>query len=128
TLELATANLGSVKRDYEVKAETSTTNGDQRYVGTVESGEWTIAESTPAVSRAQLEIALDCGRRFVALGPWDVKDKAEAEAVLRIWMARVHANVNPMAIKQLWTLRGLTIGHAGQGEPARTTAKTARNV
>jgi hypothetical protein len=70
----------------------------------------------PAVSRGQLEVALDCGRKCVALGPWNVRDKAEAEAILQIWMGSLQANINPMAVRQLWTLRSLTFDHAGTDE------------
>ena len=36
-LELATANLGVVKRDWDAKAETDTSFGNQRYLGTIEA-------------------------------------------------------------------------------------------
>src|SRR6266536_4907591 len=45
-LELAAANLGVVKRDWQVKAETSSEFGDQRYVGPVNAdGTWSITQS-----------------------------------------------------------------------------------
>ena len=99
TLELATANLGMVKRDGETKAETSSDFGDQRYFGTVNAdGTWTITQSTPALTRDQLETALACGRMVAKNGPWTVKDKAEAADILMHWLKSAAANINPMAV------------------------------
>jgi hypothetical protein len=101
TLELATANLGVVKRDWEIKAETSSVFGDQRYVGPVNAdGTWTLTQSTPALTRDQLETALACGRKVAKNGPWEVKDKAEAADVLMHWMKCPASNINPMAVKR----------------------------
>jgi hypothetical protein len=120
TLELAAANLGVVKRDWEVKAETRSANGNHHYVGTIgPDGGWTIERSFPALTAAQLETAIDCGRKFVTLGPWDVKDKPEAEAILKQWLSSAQANINPMAVKQLWTLKGLRFEDAGTDEQRR---------
>jgi hypothetical protein len=120
TMELATANLGTVKRDLDAKADTRTTDGNQRYSGTVGAdGVWTIERSSPAVSRGQLETAIDCGSRFVRLGPWDVKDTAEAEAIVKLWVESAQANINPNAITQLWTLNALRFEDAGGDEQRR---------
>jgi hypothetical protein len=106
TLELAAANVGMVKRDWEVKAETNTTHGNQRYVGSVSaSGTWAIARSTPALTRAQLETAVACGRMVVQKGPWTVQDKAEAEAILVHWLQSREANVAPPAVKRFIVLK-----------------------
>ena len=120
TLELASANLGVVKRDWEVKAESSTTNGDQRYAGTVTAdGAWAIERSSPALTRGQLDTAIDCGRKFVTMGPWDVKDREEAEAILMLWLSSPQANINIRAVQQLWTLRGLRFEDSGTDEQRR---------
>jgi hypothetical protein len=106
TLELATANLGIVKRDWEVRAETSTTHGNQRYVGSVAAGgTWTIMQSTLAMTHAQLETAILCGRMAVQKGPWTVKNKSEAEAILMHWLQSWEANVAPMAVKRFIALK-----------------------
>ena len=105
-LELAAANLGAVKRDWEVKAETRSEFGDQRYFGAVDDAcNWSITKSTPALKRAELETALECGRRVARNGPWKVKDTAEAEAVLMHWMRSKEANINPLAVKAFLRLR-----------------------
>ncbi len=120
TLELATANLGMVKRDWEVRAESHTSDGNQCYAGTVAAhGVWNIERTAPAVTPAQLDTAIDCGRKAVALGPWDVKDVDEAEAILRLWLWSPQANINPMAVKRLWTLRDLRFENAGSDEERR---------
>lgn len=82
-LELATANLGVVKRDWEVKAETSTLYGNQRYIGTVDRQcRWVITQTAPTLTFAALQIALKCGRMVVGNDPWEVQDTAEAYAVM----------------------------------------------
>lgn len=101
TLELAAANLGVVKRDWEVRAETRTTHGNQRYVGTVDPhGRWAIGRSTPALTRTVLDAALGCGRMVATDGPWTVDDTAQAYAVLMQWLSSPQANINPMAVKR----------------------------
>jgi hypothetical protein len=101
TLELAAANLGIVKRDWEIKAETSSDFGDQRYVGDViADSTWTITQSIPALTQNHLETALACGRMVAQKGPWKVKDRAEAAEILMHWMKSPEANINPMAVKQ----------------------------
>lgn len=105
TLELATANLGVVKRDWQIKAETNTTYGNQRYVGTIDPhGRWVIARTTPALTAEALDRALDCGRMVAGNGPWKVKDRSEAFAVLMNWLGSPEANVNPMAVKRFVAL------------------------
>lgn len=100
-LELASANLGVVKRDRQVMAETSTTFGNQRYVGKVEGdGMWNITDCTVGLANSTFGIALDCGRRVVGNGPWKVRDKAEAYSVLMHWLESPEANVNPLAVKR----------------------------
>jgi len=106
TLELAAANLGIVKRDWETKAESNTTHGNHRYVGSVgPDGSWAIAQSTPALTRAQLEMAVACGRMVVRKGPWTVNNNSEAEAVLLHWLQSREANVAPMAVKRFIALK-----------------------
>ena len=106
SLELAAANLGIVKRDWEVRSETNTTHGNQRYVGAVDAqGRWAISRSTPALKVAELEAALSCGRMVAKNGPWTVKDKSHAYAVVMQWLRSPQANVNPMAVKRFVTLK-----------------------
>ena len=105
-LELATANLGVVKRDWEVKAETNTPHGNQRYVGAVDGqGRWVITQTTPALTVAALNTALSCGRMVACNGPWAVQDKSEAYAVVMQWLGSPEANVNPMAVQRCIVLK-----------------------
>src|SRR5262245_11829114 len=105
-LELATANLGVVKRDWDAKAETSTEFGNQRYVGTTDAqGNWVITHSTPALTDSVLTVALDCGRMVLRNGPWNVTGKTEAYAVLMHWLESPEANINPLAVKRFITLQ-----------------------
>ena len=107
-VELAAANLGVVKRDWDVKAESATADGNQRYVGLVGTDRsWAIESSTPALTASQLELAIDCGRTFVNRGPWEVRDKTEAFAILMEWMSSFQANINPAAVKAMLALRDL---------------------
>jgi len=106
SLELAAANLGVVKRDWDARAETSTTHGNQRYVGAIDAqGRWAIGRSTPALTVAELDAALACGRMVAMDGPWTVKDKSHASAVVMEWLRSPQANVNPMAVKAFVTLK-----------------------
>jgi len=101
TLELAAANLGVVKRDWEVKAETGSVSGDQLYAGSVNAeGLWIIDRSIPALARNHLETALACGLKVARNGPWKVKDRAEAADILMQWMKSSSANINSMAVKR----------------------------
>src|SRR5262245_33755973 len=105
-LELAAANLGVVKRDWDAKAETDTPYGNQRYVGTLDGqGNWIITQTTPGLTLAALTGALDCGRMVAHNGPWSVTDKSEAYAVVMHWLGSPEANVNPMAVKQFINLK-----------------------
>jgi hypothetical protein len=105
-LELATANLGVVKRDWDAKAESDTPHGNQRYVGTVdEQGRWVITQTAPALTVTALDVALGCGRMVALNGPWNVQDKSEAYAVVMQWLGSSEANVNPMAVKRFIALR-----------------------
>jgi len=105
-LELATANLGVVKRDWDAKAETSTEFGNQRYFGTIDGqGNWIITHSTPALTDSALTVALDCGRMVARNGPWNVTGKPEAYAVLMHWLESPEANVNPLAVSRFITLQ-----------------------
>ena len=106
SLELAAANLGVLKRDWEVRAETSTTDGNQRYFGAVDAqGQWAISRSTPALTVAELDAALGCGRMVAKNGPWTVKDKSHAYAVVMQWLRSPQSNVNPMAVKAFVALK-----------------------
>jgi len=106
TVELATANLGTVKRDYDTKAETSTDFGNQRYRGTVDNaGRWRIIESAPPLTAAVLSTAIACGSLVPDNGPWTVSDKAEAHAILMQWLLSREANINPAAVKRFITIR-----------------------
>jgi hypothetical protein len=103
-LELATANLGVIRRDWETKAETNTPHGNQRYVGTADGQcRWVITQTTPALTVAALNVALSCGRMVARNGPWEVKDKSEAYAVAMHWLRS--ATVNPMAVKRFVALK-----------------------
>jgi len=105
-LELATANLGIVKRDWDAKAETDTPFGNQRYLGTIDAdGLWTITQTTPSLSASVLADALACGRMVASNGPWTVSDKVEAHAIVMHWLGSPEANVNPMAVKAFITLK-----------------------
>lgn len=58
-VEFGAANLGVVKRDWEVKAETKTSDGNHYYAGAVDGeGRWVIERTTPALDRVDLEAAL----------------------------------------------------------------------
>ena len=115
-LELATANLGIVKRDWQVKAETDTTHGNQRYAGTIdEEGRWVIEETSPGLSLDTLTVALDCGRMVAGNGPWTVRDKDEARAVLLEWLRSPQANINPAAVKRFITLTDGTFTNSDPG-------------
>jgi len=105
-LELATANLGVVRRDRDARAETSTPFGNQRYVGTVDDqGKWTITHCTVGLTVSALSGALDCGRMVARDGPWKVSDKSEAYSVLMHWLESPEANVNPTAVSRFITLQ-----------------------
>jgi hypothetical protein len=100
TLELATANLGEVKRDRDVKSENYTAFGDQCYVGTVDAeGRWAVERAVPALGRDALAAALECGRMVARNGPWRPRDDAEARAVVLEWLASPEANINPRAVE-----------------------------
>ncbi len=100
TLELAAANLGTVKRDWEVKAETKTTDGDQHYVGVIDDeGQWKIERTLPALERTELEKALNCGRMVAQKGPWNAADNDEAVAIAVEWFISREANINPLAAR-----------------------------
>lgn len=117
-LELATANLGVVKRDQDAKAETSTPFGNQRYVGTIDDqGKWTITHCTIGLTVSALRTALDCGRMVARDGPWKVTDKSEAHAVLMRWLESPEANVNPMAVRRFIKLQD---GAFINGDPGMT--------
>jgi hypothetical protein len=104
-LELAAANLGVVKRDWDAKAETDTTFGNQRYVGILDGSlHWMITQTTPGLTASALAVALGCGRLVACNGPWQVTDKSEAHAVLMNWLGSPEANVNPMAVKRFIAL------------------------
>jgi len=106
TLELATANLGIVKRDWDAKAETDTPFGNQRYLGTIDAEwRWAITQTTPGLSSSTLADALGCGRLVAGNGPWTVTDTAEAHDIVMHWLGSPEANVNPMAVKQFITLK-----------------------
>jgi hypothetical protein len=116
TLELGASNVGIVKRDWEVKAETNTAHGNQRYVGSLGAGgTWAIAQSTPALTRAQLQSAVECGRLVVQKGPWKVKDGIEAEAILMHWLQSPEANVAPLAVKRFIALQSGAFVNADPG-------------
>ena len=103
-VELATANLGVVKRDYDAKAETTSIFGNHRYRGAVDAtGLWAISETTPALTLDALTTALTCGRLVTTNGPWKVKDKSEAYAVLMQWLLSPEANINPAAVQRFMT-------------------------
>jgi hypothetical protein len=105
-LELAAANLGTVKRDWDVKAETSTRHGDQRYSGSIDHERtWHIDQTTPSLTPATLEAALTCGRMVTRNGPWQASDRAEAYAVVLTWLGSRQANVNPKAVARFITLQ-----------------------
>jgi len=105
-LELATANLGVVKRDWEVKAETNTPHGNQRYLGPVDAQcRWVITQTAPALTVAALTSALSCGCMVAGNGPWQVTDTSEAYAVVMQWLRSPEANVNPMAVKRFIALK-----------------------
>ena len=105
-LELATANLGVVKRDWDAKAETNTPYGNQRYLGTCDGqGRWVISQTTPALTIDALTVALGCGRMVARNGPWEVTDKSEAYAVVMQWLESREANVNPMAVKRFIAMK-----------------------
>jgi hypothetical protein len=106
SLELATANLGVVKRDWQAKSETSSKYGDQRYTGAVNTnGEWEIARSAPAMTAVALNTAIECGRMVTQAGPWTTKSRDEAHAVMVEWLSSAAANVNPLAVKRFITFR-----------------------
>jgi hypothetical protein len=115
-LELATANLGIVKRDWDTSAETSTPYGNQRYAGTFDGqSNWIISESTPGLDVTVLGEALNCGRMVVRNGPWDVKDKSEAYSVMMHWMESPEANINPMAVQRFITLKDCAFANSDPG-------------
>ncbi len=109
TVELASANLGIVKRDSDAKADTNTVFGNHRYRGTVEAtGQWRISDCAPALSADVLSTAIACGGLVPNHGPWTVRDKSEAYAVCMQWLLSREANINPAAVKRFITLRDLT--------------------
>lgn len=115
-LELATANLGIVKRDWDARAETNTPFGNQRYVGTLDGqSNWIIRESTPGLDVALLSEALNCGRMVVRGGPWNVTDKSEAYAILMHWMESPEANINPLAVQRFITLKDGAFANSDPG-------------
>ncbi len=106
TLELAAANLGVVKRDWDAKAETDSIFGNQHYLGTFDgSGGWTITRSTPGLTATVLAAALDCGRMVAQNGPWRVHDSSEAFSVAMNWLQSPEANINPMAVQRFISLK-----------------------
>jgi hypothetical protein len=105
-LEFAAANLGIVKRDWEVEAETSSRCGNQHYAGTVDDHRnWVIQRSTPALSVQALETALGCGRMVAENGPWPVKDRGDAFDLVMTWIQSPQANINPMAVGRFVSVR-----------------------
>jgi hypothetical protein len=116
TVELATANLGVVKRDVDAKADTHTAFGNHLYRGTVDaSGRWRISDSVPALSAEVLSTAIACGSLVPNHGPWTAKDPDEAYAICMQWFLSREANINPAAVKHFVTLRDLTFQTADQG-------------
>lgn len=105
-LELAAANLGVVKRDWEVKAETLTSDGNHCYTGVIdESGRWQIERTIPGLDREELEAALTCGGMVVRKGPWNAASREEAIAIAVRWFASPEANVNPLAVRYFFRFR-----------------------
>lgn len=105
-IELATANLGTVKRDAVVKADTSSDYGNQFYRGVVnQAGQWEIAVSIPSLDAATLSLAIACGSLLPNNGPWHVQEPAEAHAILMQWLQSREANINPAAVKHFVTWR-----------------------
>lgn len=97
-LELGAANLGVVKCDWEVKADTQTTDGDHHYYGVIDDeGLWRIERTAPALERRELETALACGRMAIQKGPWTTTSKEEAVAIAVDWFVSPAANLNPLA-------------------------------
>lgn len=108
-VELACANLGIVKRDYDAKADTQSLFGNHRYRGTVdETGHWCISDCTPTLTAQNLSSAIACGSLVPNNGPWTVTDRSEAYAVLMQWLLSREANINPAAVKHFIALRDLT--------------------
>lgn len=115
-LELATANLGVVKRDWDARAETDTPHGNQRYIGTVdEQGRWVISQTAPPLTLAALDVALGCGRMVANNGPWSVQDSSEAYAVVMHWLGSPEANVNPAAVKRFIAVRDGAFANSDPG-------------
>lgn len=106
-VELATANLGVVLRDRQVKAPTRGAFGAQRYVGTVDArGRLSIERATPTLTRDQLVRALECARVAVTPGPWKVKSKAEAHAIIVEAVTSPTSNINGRAVGDAIVLEG----------------------
>jgi hypothetical protein len=99
-IELATANLGIVKRDVDARAETSTDYGNHLYRGVVDrAGQWQIADTHPPLDASTLRLAIACGSLLPNNGPWQAQDPAEAYAILMQWLLSREANINPAAVK-----------------------------
>jgi hypothetical protein len=102
TIELASANLGIVKRDSEAPAETRSDCGNQRYAGVVDrNGNWHIAATTLQLDAQALDTAIGAARMFVDGGPWRAGSEQEAQAALKGWLVSPQANVNPLVVKTL---------------------------
>jgi len=100
TIELRAANIGTVNRDWVVKAETGSVAGNHRYRGTIGAGgSLTIEASYPAVDAGSLTAAAAIGRTVAAMGPWEARDRDEAAAVVRDVLDRRSANINAAFIK-----------------------------
>jgi hypothetical protein len=107
TLELACANLGVVNRDWQVKGESQTTHGNQRYRGRIEAdGTWQIVEASLQLKHADLEQAISIAKMVLSKGPFTVRSRDEAAAIVEIWIKSAEGNVNPDYVKTVLKLAG----------------------
>ena len=107
TLELACANLGIVNRDWQVKGESQTTHGNQRYRGAINTdGTWQITATSLQLSHADLEQALSIAKMVLSKGPFTVRSRDEAAAIIKIWITSFEANVNPDYVTTVQKLTG----------------------
>ena len=109
-LELCAANLGTVRRDNHVKAETALRAGNQRYVGSImDGGQWRISHSYPAVSAEALRCAVEIGQRVETQGPWEAKTHAEAVRLVEMALGSLAFNVSADYFRKFIRVKGKQI-------------------
>lgn len=123
-LELCAANLGVVRRDREVKADTALTAGNQRFSGkVVAGGRWAIAETSPAVSADDLRAAIEIGESAMGQSPWAAKTPKDAVQVARMALMSLALNISAPYFRKYVRVKGkqvllgkeLESRHAGLG-------------